>query len=72
MRETRHIVQLWKQGGASVLVTLVRAEGSSYRRPGARLLLGASGEYAGTISGGCLETEVVRKAEWMVRNGAVV
>ena len=72
MRETRHIVQLWKQGGASVLVTLVRAEGSSYRRPGARLLLGAPGEYAGTISGGCLETEVVRKAEWMVRKGAVV
>jgi xanthine dehydrogenase accessory factor len=72
MRETRQIVQLWQQGGASVLVTLVRAEGSSYRRPGARLLLGASGEYAGTISGGCLETEVVRKAEWMVRNGAIV
>jgi xanthine dehydrogenase accessory factor len=72
MRETRQIVQLWQQGGASVLVTLVRAEGSSYRRPGARLLLGASGEYTGTISGGCLETEVVRKAEWMVRNGAIV
>ena len=65
-------MQLWRQGRASVLITLVRAEGSSYRRPGARLLLGAPGEYAGTISGGCLETEVVRKAEWMVRKGAVV
>jgi len=72
MRETRQIVRLWQQGGASVLVTLVRAEGSSYRRPGARLLLGASGEYAGTISGGCLETEVIRKAQWVVRKGAVV
>jgi xanthine dehydrogenase accessory factor len=71
MMELRKIVRLWRQGGSAVLVTLVRTEGSSYRRPGARLLLGA-GEYAGTISGGCLETEVVRKAGWMVRDGAVV
>ena len=72
MMERRQIVRLWRRGGAAVLVTLVRAEGSSYRRPGARLLLGAQGEYAGTISGGCLEAEVLRKAEWMVREGAVV
>jgi xanthine/CO dehydrogenase XdhC/CoxF family maturation factor len=63
---------MWQQGDAAVLATLVRAEGSSYRRPGARLLLGVRGEYAGTISGGCLETEVVRKATWLVREGAVV
>jgi xanthine/CO dehydrogenase XdhC/CoxF family maturation factor len=30
------------------------------------------GEYAGTISGGCLEAEVVRKAAWMVRDGAIM
>src|SRR5271170_1128017 len=72
MMERRQIVRLWQQGGTAVLVTLVRAEGSSYRRPGARLLLGARGEYAGTISGGCLETEVLRKATWLVREGAVV
>jgi xanthine/CO dehydrogenase XdhC/CoxF family maturation factor len=34
--------------------------------------LGVRGEYAGTISGGCLETEIVRKATWLVREGAVV
>jgi xanthine/CO dehydrogenase XdhC/CoxF family maturation factor len=34
--------------------------------------LGLRGEYAGTISGGCLETEVVQKATWLVRGGAVV
>src|SRR5580704_12450172 len=72
MMERRQIVRLWRRGGASVLVTLVRAEGSSYRRPGARLLLGADGVYAGTISGGCLEAEVIRKAGWIVRKGAVV
>jgi xanthine/CO dehydrogenase XdhC/CoxF family maturation factor len=72
MMERRQIVRLWRRGGASVLVTLVRAEGSSYRRPGARLLLGADGVYAGTISGGCLEAEVIRKAGWIARDGAVV
>jgi xanthine/CO dehydrogenase XdhC/CoxF family maturation factor len=53
-------------------VTLIRVEGSSYRRPGAHLLIGAAGECAGMISGGCLEAEVVRRALWMVRAGAVV
>jgi xanthine dehydrogenase accessory factor len=72
MIERRRIVRLWQQGSATALVTLVRAAGSSYRKPGARLLLDAQGEYAGTISGGCLEAEVIRKAAWIVRNGAVV
>ncbi len=72
MPERRRIVELWRTGVGRVLVTLVRAEGSSYRRPGARLLLGAGGQYAGTISGGCLETEVTRKASWIVRHGAAV
>lgn len=72
MRERRQIVRLWQQGGAAVLVTLIRVAGSSYRRTGARLLLDSVGEYAGTISGGCLEAEVTRKATWMVRDGAVV
>jgi len=56
---------------AGVLVTLVATDGSSYRKPGARLLA-LDGERAGTISGGCLETEVVRRAPWSVRSGAVV
>ena len=72
MRERRGIVEMWRRGRAMALVTLVGVEGSSYRRVGARLLVGADGEYAGSISGGCLEAEVVRKAAWMVREGAVV
>jgi len=72
MRERRKIVELWRRGKAAALVTLVRIEGSSYRRVGARLLVTVDGEYAGTISGGCLEAEVVRKAAWMTRAGAVV
>jgi xanthine dehydrogenase accessory factor len=72
MMERRQIVQQWKSGRPKALVTLVRAEGSSYRRPGAHLIIDAGGEYAGAISGGCLEAEVIRKAAWMVRDGAIV
>jgi xanthine dehydrogenase accessory factor len=75
MTERRQIVELWRDqaSGAGVLVTLVRAEGSSYRRPGARLLVSADvTQTAGTLSGGCLEAEVVKKAFWMVRDGARV
>ena len=39
MIERRQIVDLWRRGDAAALVTLVRAAGSSYRRPGARLLV---------------------------------
>jgi xanthine dehydrogenase accessory factor len=72
MVERRQIVQQWKRSSSSALVTLVRAEGSSYRRPGAHLLIATNGKYTGAISGGCLEAEVVRKAAWMARDGAIV
>ncbi len=69
--ERRRIVELWRRGRGGVLVTLVRVEGSSYRRPGARVLVGGGG-YAGTISGGCLEADVVRRAGWIARDGAAI
>jgi xanthine dehydrogenase accessory factor len=72
MMDRRQIAELWRQSTPSALITLVRAEGSSYRLPGARLLVALGGAHAGTISGGCLEAEVLRKAAWMVRDGAVV
>jgi len=78
MAERRRIIECWKRGEhwkrgeAGVLVTLVDVEGSSYRRPGAHLLIGADSECVGMVSGGCLEAEVVRKAMWAVRAGAVV
>jgi xanthine/CO dehydrogenase XdhC/CoxF family maturation factor len=72
MRERRRIVEMWRRGGAAAMVTLIRVEGSSYRRVGAKLLIGGNGEYAGSVSGGCLEAEVVRRAQWLVRQGAAV
>lgn len=72
MRERRDIVRLWHECDSAVLATLVGVEGSSYRRIGARLLISDDGRYAGAISGGCLEAELIRKARWSVRHGAVV
>ncbi|MCG7858842.1 XdhC family protein [Flavihumibacter sp.] len=46
----------------SALVTVVHLEGSSYRRPGARMLVSDDGAMTGAISGGCLEGDALRKA----------
>ena len=73
MVERSAIVERWRkrQDDTAVLATLVRVEGSSYRRPGARMYIHSTGS-VGAISGGCLEGEVSRKAAWIARNGAAV
>jgi xanthine dehydrogenase accessory factor len=45
-----------------VLATVVRVVGSSYRKPGARMLISLAGRVAGSVSGGCLERDVISKA----------
>ena len=72
MQERRRLLAMWRNGTARALVTLVRVEGSSYRRVGARMLIGEDGDYVGGISGGCLEADLLRRAAWKVRTGAVV
>ena len=71
--ELRQILDLWKPASTAgedfCLATVVAIEGSAYRRPGARMLLTSSGQRAGTISGGCLEAEVARKAWWLTAQG---
>lgn len=53
----------------AVLATLVRVEGSSYRRTGARWLLDARDGRIGSISGGCLEDDLVERARQMRHQG---
>ncbi len=53
------------------IATVVKIDGSTYRRPGARMLIDAQGHSWGTISGGCLEGEVAQRAvEAMPDGGA--
>lgn len=52
-----------------VLATLTAVSGSSYRRPGARMLITASGSTIGSISGGCLEDDVRARAARVAVSG---
>ena len=54
--------QAQEEGRRSALATVVHVEGSSYRRPGARMLVTEDGQLTGAISGGCLEGDALRKA----------
>jgi len=66
MKEIRDIIKAYneasKQGKKAALATVVHVEGSSYRRPGARMLVTEDGKLTGAISGGCLEGDALRKA----------
>jgi xanthine/CO dehydrogenase XdhC/CoxF family maturation factor len=66
MKEIRDIILAYdeavKQGKRTALATVVHVEGSSYRRPGARMLVTEDGNLTGAISGGCLEGDALRKA----------
>jgi xanthine/CO dehydrogenase XdhC/CoxF family maturation factor len=74
MSELGRILELWRDARESgeeiCLTTVVEVEGSSYRKPGAHMLLTRAGRRAGTISGGCLEAEVQKKAWWLTESGA--
>lgn len=50
-------------GTTSVLATVVALEGSSYRRPGVRMLLLSDGKMIGAVSGGCVEKEIWRQSQ---------
>jgi xanthine dehydrogenase accessory factor len=65
------IESLRARGEKMALATVVAARGSTYRRPGARLLVAESGELIGNISGGCLDNDIKREAkEVMAGKGA--
>lgn len=62
----------WSVGETPVLATVIATRGSSYRKPGARMLVNGLGWQAGSVSGGCLEADVVRRAAWLVQQGTPI
>lgn len=66
MKEISEILKAHSQaksaGKKTALATVVKVEGSSYRQPGARMLVTEDGLLTGAISGGCLEGDALRKA----------
>ncbi|MDF0731808.1 XdhC family protein [Pseudomonas entomophila] len=63
---------LARDGEQAVMATVVKVEGSAYRRPGARMLIARHGGTVGTVSGGCLEGELARRAWWLTEAGEPV
>ena len=53
----------------TILATVVDVKGSSYRLPGARMLIRENGEMIGTVSGGCLEADVLERAKRVLQTG---
>jgi xanthine dehydrogenase accessory factor len=52
----------------AAIATVVKVRGSSYRSPGARMLITDDGKWVGSISGGCLEGDALRKARQVMKN----
>ena len=63
------IESLHAQGQRMALATIVAVRGSTYRRPGARLLVPEEGAPIGNISGGCLEGDVADMARIVMQEG---
>jgi len=60
-------IERWRDAGKKVAVaTVVQAYGSAPRRPGAKMAISEDGEFVGSVSGGCVENDVVEHARQVI------
>lgn len=64
----KHVGSL-ADGEKAILATVVDVRGSGYRLPGARMLMLENGDTFGTVSGGCLEADVLERAKKVLKSG---
>ncbi len=57
-------------GEQSAVATVVSTFGSAPRQPGAKYLVTESGRYVGSVSGGCVESDVAERAKQVFAGGA--
>ncbi len=71
MSELKEIIQSLKSADAEkfALATIISTEGSSYRRAGARMLIGENGTCVDSVGGGCLEKDVIERARKTMISG---
>ncbi|RLD29910.1 MAG: XshC-Cox1-family protein [Bacteroidetes bacterium] len=71
--EFKNIVEAYltanKKGLKAVLATVVDLDGSSYRKPGVRMLIIGNGDMVGAVSGGCVEKDILRRSESVFKDG---
>jgi xanthine dehydrogenase accessory factor len=63
------IEQAWSDGERTALLTITQVEGSAYRLPGAKMMMTETGKMLGTLSGGCLESDLYGWAEKAMQEG---
>ncbi|MCI0467677.1 MAG: XdhC family protein [Beijerinckiaceae bacterium] len=60
----------WRQAGrAAAMAIVIETSGSAPRRPGSRLAVDSEGNFSGSVSGGCVEAEVITEALEAMRSG---
>ncbi|MEN8188096.1 MAG: XdhC family protein [Bacteroidota bacterium] len=73
LHEFKQIIQVYTEakskGLKSVLATVVDLDGSSYRKPGVRMLISENGTMTGAVSGGCVEKEIIRQSKTVFQKG---
>ncbi len=71
MQDIRTELRTWVEDGRTpiALATVITLEGSGLRKPGATLAVSADGEILGSLSGGCVEPQVLEKAEAVINHG---
>ena len=70
MKDLLPQIERWRaQGDRVAIATVVKVEGSAPRPVGASMIVSSSGELAGSVSGGCVETAVFEEAQDVLRSG---
>ena len=67
MNHFREIANGWRDQGLKLaLATVIKVKGSAYRREGAKMLIAEDGRSEGSVSGGCLESDLIENAKKVV------
>jgi xanthine dehydrogenase accessory factor len=67
MKELLPDIERWREAGKKVAIaTVIQAYGSAPRRPGAKMAIAEDGEFVGSVSGGCVENDVVEHAKQVI------
>ncbi len=70
VRKIGEAYKSWCTGpNALVLATVVKTEGSTYSKAGARMLIDSNGDFEGLLSGGCLENDLIEHARQVIKTG---
>lgn len=70
IKQLFHTLKTWQESGKkAVFISVVALQGSSYRKPGVRMIISEDGESVGAVSGGCVEKEIERQAQSVFRSG---